>query len=98
MDPSKKQVPHDVTKPLDALDVSNPLADQPVACKIILLSLFCFAQFLDTFSASALYSAMPVIATTVGLNNSEYVWLNSAYQLTFAAFLLIVSHFMSPSG
>ncbi|KAH7886565.1 MFS general substrate transporter, partial [Phlebopus sp. FC_14] len=57
--------------------------------KIFLLALFCFAQFLDTFNTSALFSAIPAIAVAVGLNNSQSVWLNSAYQLTFAAFLLI---------
>ncbi|KAF8645737.1 hypothetical protein AX16_007605 [Volvariella volvacea WC 439] len=69
--------------------VSNPLAEQSSARKGILLVLFCLAQFLDTFSTSALFSAIPAIAADVGLNNSQSVWLNSAYQLTFASLLLV---------
>ncbi|KAI9461390.1 major facilitator superfamily domain-containing protein [Boletus coccyginus] len=45
--------------------------------------------FLDSFNISALFSAIPAIATSTGLNNSRSVWLNSAYQLSFAALLLV---------
>ncbi|KAH7099621.1 MFS general substrate transporter [Auriculariales sp. MPI-PUGE-AT-0066] len=56
--------------------------------KYILLSLFCMAQFLDAFNISALFSAIPVMSAELGLSASESVWLTSAYQLTFASFLL----------
>jgi len=69
----------------------NPLAELSAARKIVLLLLFCLSPFLDTFNSAALFSAIPVIATSTGLNNSQSVWLNSAYQLSFAALLLIVS-------
>ncbi|TFK61364.1 MFS general substrate transporter [Pluteus cervinus] len=76
MDPSVAQAP-------------DPLASQSPARKNILLLLFCVAQFLDVFSTSSLFSAIPAISNAVGLNNSQSVWLNSAYQLTFASFLLV---------
>lgn len=41
-----------------------------------------------TTSVSALFSAIPVMTVQLGLSASESVWLVSAYQLTFAAFLL----------
>lgn len=72
-------------------NTTNPLAELSPARKIVLLFLFCFSQFLDTFNTSALFSAIPVIATSTGLNDSQSVWLTSAYQLSFAAFLLIAS-------
>ncbi|KAN0078474.1 Major facilitator superfamily domain containing protein [Tylopilus felleus] len=67
----------------------SPVADLSAARKILLLSLFCLSQFLDTFNTSALFSAIPAIATSTGLNDSQSVWLYSSYQISFAAFLLI---------
>ncbi|KZT37994.1 MFS general substrate transporter [Sistotremastrum suecicum HHB10207 ss-3] len=57
--------------------------------KLLLLLLFCLAQFLDAFNNSALFSAIPQIAAELHMTTSETVWLISAYQLTFAAFLLL---------
>lgn len=54
-------------------------------------SLLSFAQFLDTFNNSALFAAIPPISAAIGISNADSVWLISAYQLTFAAFLLVVS-------
>ncbi|KZV98383.1 MFS general substrate transporter [Exidia glandulosa HHB12029] len=56
--------------------------------KYTLLLLFCVSQFLDAFNVSALFSAIPVMTVQLDLSASESVWLVSAYQLTFAAFLL----------
>ncbi|KAH7094091.1 MFS general substrate transporter [Auriculariales sp. MPI-PUGE-AT-0066] len=53
-----------------------------------LLVLFCASQFLDAFNVSALFSAIPTMTAELDLNPSEAVWLISAYQLTFASFLL----------
>ncbi|KIJ58604.1 hypothetical protein HYDPIDRAFT_34023 [Hydnomerulius pinastri MD-312] len=71
------------------MPVKDSLSSLSSPRKVFLLVLFCFAQFLDTFNTAALFSAIPAIAAAVGLNNSQSVWLNSSYQLTFAAFLLI---------
>ncbi|KAF8961605.1 MFS general substrate transporter, partial [Flammula alnicola] len=59
------------------------------ARKIGLLTVVCIAEFLDTFSNSALFSAIPPICLQLGISNSDSVWLQSGYQLTFAALLLI---------
>lgn len=75
----------------------SPVADLSAARKILLLSLFCLSQFLDTFNTSALFSAIPAIATSTGLNDSQSVWLYSSYQISFAAFLLIVRPIYSSS-
>ena len=87
---------------LDPVDVSekqnitteeqadNVLARQTELRKKLLLVIFCFAQFLDTFNNSALFAAIPPISAAIGISNSDSVWLISAYQLTFAAFLLVV--------
>lgn len=69
----------------------NVLAEQSELRKKILLIIFCFAQFLDTFNNSALFAAIPPISAAIGISNADSVWLISAYQLTFAAFLLVVS-------
>ena len=68
----------------------NVLARQTDLRKKLLLVIFCFAQFLDTFNNSALFAAIPPISAAIGISNSDSVWLISAYQLTFAAFLLVV--------
>jgi len=82
---------------MDTVLANDPLAELSAARKIVLLLLFCLSQFLDTFNTAALFSAIPAIATSTGLNNSQSVWLNSAYQLSFAALLLIVSFLPSCS-
>ncbi|TFK50409.1 MFS general substrate transporter [Heliocybe sulcata] len=67
----------------------NVLALQSGPRKKLLLAVFCFAQFLDTFNNSALFAAIPPISAAIGISNSNSVWLLSAYQLTFAALLLV---------
>ncbi|KAI9461387.1 major facilitator superfamily domain-containing protein [Boletus coccyginus] len=74
---------------MDTEVAKNPLIELSGTRKMVLLSLFCFSQFLSSFNISALFSAIPAIATSTGLNNSQSVWLNSAYQLSSAALLLI---------
>jgi hypothetical protein len=61
------------------------------ARKYLLLIVFCLAQFLDAFNNSALFSAIPSLITTLHMTESESTWLISAFQLTFASFLLVVS-------
>ncbi|KAH7926177.1 MFS general substrate transporter [Leucogyrophana mollusca] len=55
----------------------------------LLLLLFCLAQFLDVFNSSALFTAIASITVTLRLSVANSVWLLSAYQLTFASFLLL---------
>ncbi|KAG1827908.1 major facilitator superfamily domain-containing protein [Suillus variegatus] len=57
--------------------------------KLVLLFMFCLAQFLDAFSNSALFSAIPVLEVSMGMTESQSTWIMSAFQLTFASFLLI---------
>ncbi|KAH0835592.1 major facilitator superfamily domain-containing protein [Lanmaoa asiatica] len=57
--------------------------------KLVLLLMFCFAQFLDAFNISALFPAVPALDVSMGITQSQSVWIISAFQLTFASFLLI---------
>lgn len=59
--------------------------------KAILLCLFCFAQFLDTFNVSSVYAGIPSLEAVMGITANEAPWIVAAFQLTFAAFLLVVS-------
>ena len=60
--------------------------------RYVLLATFCAAQFLDSFNISALFSAIPAMVKSMDMSEGETTWIVSAYQLTFASFLLIVSH------
>ncbi|KAI0791390.1 MFS general substrate transporter [Abortiporus biennis] len=57
--------------------------------KYTLLVFFCAAQFLDAFNNSALFSAIPTLIDVLDITEGESTWIISAFQLTFAAFLLI---------
>ncbi|KAJ7751977.1 major facilitator superfamily domain-containing protein [Mycena metata] len=59
-----------------------------LAKKCALLALFCLAQFLDVFNGSALYATIPTLRKDLGYSETGATWLISAYQLTFASFLL----------
>jgi hypothetical protein len=67
------------------------LAQASTARKLALLAIFTLAEFLDAFNNSALFPAIPNITSQLKFDASETVWIISAYQLTFAAFLLVVS-------
>ena len=69
-------------------------ATYSAARKYVLLVIFCLAQFLDTVNNSSLYSAIPSLVVALGMNEAESTWIISAFQLTFASFLLIVSFFL----
>ena len=62
--------------------------------RYVLLTTFCAAQFLDSFNISALFSAIPAMVKSMDMSEGETTWIVSAYQLTFAAFLLIVSQYV----
>ncbi|KAH9947514.1 major facilitator superfamily domain-containing protein [Amylocystis lapponica] len=65
------------------------LAELSNSRKGILLLLFCLGLFLDCVNNTSLYSAIPVISNQLNIPNSQAVWILSAYQLTFAALLLV---------
>ncbi|KAL4244770.1 MFS transporter superfamily protein [Abortiporus biennis] len=67
--------------------------------KYVLLALFCAAQFIDAVSGSALFAAIPTLVKDLDIAEGETAWIISAFQLTFAAFLLIsgrISDIYSP--
>ncbi|KAF9070287.1 major facilitator superfamily domain-containing protein [Rhodocollybia butyracea] len=57
--------------------------------KYTLLILFCLAQFLDVFNFAAIFVAIPAIANDLHIEDANTVWIVSAFQLTFASFLLV---------
>lgn len=71
---------------------SSEPAIRSTALRSLLLLLFSLAQFIDIFNISALFAALPVLTTSLEMNAGQAIWVISAYQLTFAAFLLLVSH------
>ncbi|KAJ7484313.1 major facilitator superfamily-domain-containing protein [Mycena latifolia] len=68
------------------------LAKQPQTKKLFLLAIFYLSLLLDTFNNSLLFTAIPAISIQLNIPNSQSVWLLSAYQLTFAALLLVVNY------
>ena len=54
-----------------------------------MLVIFCFVQFLDAFNFSALFAALPHIQKDLDMTDGETSWIISAFQLTFASFLLL---------
>ncbi|KAG2144467.1 major facilitator superfamily domain-containing protein [Suillus clintonianus] len=61
----------------------------PLSRKLVLLVILCLSQFMDTFSTSALLSAIPKLQTSMGMNEAQSTWVISAFRLTFSSFLLI---------
>lgn len=57
--------------------------------KYLMLFLFCFAEFMDSFIGSALYPAIRVIEEDLHVGPAEITWAFAAYSSTFSAFLLI---------
>ncbi|KAF5378229.1 hypothetical protein D9757_009136 [Collybiopsis confluens] len=89
MDPTTESKESNTShSPLQDLQTKDKLSSIASWRKIILLIIFCFAQYLDAFNNSALFAAIPPIASDIGISDSNSVWLISAYQLTFAALLL----------
>ncbi|KAG8750828.1 hypothetical protein FRC14_000185 [Serendipita sp. 396] len=65
------------------------LANASTLRKLALLAMFTLAEFLDAFNNSALFPAIPNIASQLRFEVSETTWIIAGYQLTFAAFLLV---------
>ncbi|KAI0776916.1 MFS general substrate transporter [Trametes elegans] len=87
--PSSKPAPSTALSPSQTLvDGRVPQKYSP-ARRYVLLLIFCLAQFLDAFNNSALFSAIPSLVISLGMSEAESTWIISAFQLTFASFLLI---------
>ncbi|KAJ8579844.1 MFS general substrate transporter, partial [Rhizopogon salebrosus TDB-379] len=69
--------------------IDGELKELSLTRKLVLLCIFCLAQFLDAFNCSSLYSALPALESSLGMTESQSTWIISAFQLTFASFLLI---------
>ncbi|KAF8305938.1 MFS general substrate transporter [Clavulina sp. PMI_390] len=54
-----------------------------------MLVIFCFGEFMDSFTASCLFPGISPISISLDLQATEVSWIFSAYSATFAAFLLI---------
>ncbi|KAF8305924.1 MFS general substrate transporter [Clavulina sp. PMI_390] len=59
------------------------------ARRYAMLAVFCFGEFMDSFSASCLFPAIASFSSALNLQPTEVSWAFSAYSATFAAFLLI---------
>ena len=88
--PTARPHPSNVLSPTQTLVDGHIPQKYSVARRYLLLIIFCLAQFLDAFNNSALFSAIPSLVTSLDMNESESTWIISAFQLTFASFLLIV--------
>ena len=88
--------PSDTVSPAKLL-VGKPQKRISLTHKLVLLLIFCFANFLDVFNNGALFPAVPVLESSMGITQSQSAWLISAFQLTFASFLLIVCRVASHS-
>jgi hypothetical protein len=69
--------------------VQNELANSNKWKKLLLLFFFCISQFIEAVNLCALFTSIVDIAPELNLTDSDAVWLLSAYQLTFASFLLL---------
>ncbi|KAI0631643.1 MFS general substrate transporter [Trametes polyzona] len=87
--PTSKPARSTVLSPAQTLvDGRVPQKYSPVR-RYVLLLIFCLAQFLDAFNNSALFSAIPSLVISLDMSEAESTWIISAFQLTFASFLLI---------
>ncbi|KAH0832959.1 major facilitator superfamily domain-containing protein [Lanmaoa asiatica] len=57
--------------------------------KLVLLLMFCLAQFSDSFNNSELCPAIHILEGSMGITQGQSAWIMSAFQLTFALLLLI---------
>ena len=77
-------------KPPDTFKIQQE-AKLSTLTRYSLLFLFCLGQFMDAYNGSALFTAIPTLVNHLGFTPAESPWIVSAYQLTLASFLLIVS-------
>ncbi|KIM88023.1 hypothetical protein PILCRDRAFT_63090 [Piloderma croceum F 1598] len=82
-------MPPSPLSPTDTLVDGNSPANLSPVRRYVLLIIFCLAAFLDAFNSNSLYSAIPSLVLSLGITESESTWVISAFQLTFASFLLV---------
>lgn len=71
----------------------EPAASMSNARRYVLFAMFCVANALDSYNLNALFTALPVLREHFGLGEADASWVMSAFELTYAAFLLVVSNF-----
>lgn len=57
--------------------------------RLVLLLLYCTAQFMDAFSNTAIFSALPELQEEMEMNVGDGTWVVAAFTLTFSSFLLV---------
>lgn len=93
--PPKSDGPSTVLSPAQTLVDGRVPQRFSAARRYVLLLIFCLAQFLDAVNNSALFSAIPRLVIALDMTESQSTWIISAFQLTFASFLLIVRAFIT---
>lgn len=90
---------HDIsqTPPLDPTSdkysASTPRAQISNARRYLLFAIFCTANALDSYNLNALFAGLPALKDAFGLDEVDASWVMSAFNLTYASFLLIVRRF-----
>jgi len=59
------------------------------ALKLVLISLWCGSQLMDSFVNTALFPAISQMQSELNMESQDTVWILAAYTAPFAAFLLI---------
>lgn len=59
------------------------------ARRSLLLGIYCLAQFMESCSNTAIFSALPKLQKEMDLNEGEVTWVVAGFTLTFASFLLV---------
>ncbi|RPD57986.1 MFS general substrate transporter [Lentinus tigrinus ALCF2SS1-7] len=59
------------------------------ARRYFLFAIFCIANLLDAYNLNALFAGLPALKAAFGLDEVDASWVMSAFELTYASFLLI---------
>ncbi|KAL1940391.1 hypothetical protein VTO73DRAFT_8963 [Trametes versicolor] len=73
----------------DSVSGEEPAASMSNARRYVLFVMFCVANALDSYNLNALFTALPVLREHFGLGEADASWVMSAFELTYAAFLLV---------
>ncbi|KAI0653606.1 MFS general substrate transporter [Cubamyces menziesii] len=75
----------------ESANQSEPAPPQGVsnARRYVLFTTFCVANMLDAYNLNALFTALPALKRVFALGEADASWVMSAFELTYAAFLLI---------
>ena len=83
--------PTPTSSPNDEQAILSPRIRISCARRYFLFSIFCIANMLDSYSLNAIFAGLPALKAAFAMGEVEASWVMSAFQLTYAAFLLIVS-------